>query len=243
MQRRKRMSKKVWIPVLVSVFVAAAVFLSVGAYQVVNAAGFERRGGGLGMGGPASEELAAALGISVDDLTAAQQEAKEAAIQQALDEGLITAAQAELMRSGERFGMGMRFGGRMLGDSTIDFHALLANALGITVDELNAAQETAHQARLAQAVADGRITQAQADQMQARQRLHLNENFRSSMQSAHQAAIQQAVTDGVITQEQADQMHSGEGRMGGRGGFGGMHGGMGRGGMRGFGTCPGTPSE
>jgi hypothetical protein len=238
------MSKKVWIPILVSVFVAAAIFLSVGAYQVVNAAGLEGRWGnrGLGIGGPASEELAAALGISVDDLTAAYQKATEAAVQQALDEGLITQAQADLMRTGERFGMGMHFGGRMLGSSSIDFQALLADALGITVEQLEAAQQTAHEARLAQAVADGKITQEQADLMQARRRLHTNENFRSSMQSAHQAAIAQAVADGVITQEQADQMLSGEFGMGrGMGGFG-MHGG--RGGMRGFGgACPGTTGE
>ena len=39
----------------------------------------------------------------------------------------------------------------------------LADALGITVDELNAAQEKAAAARLAQAVTDGRLTQEQAD--------------------------------------------------------------------------------
>jgi hypothetical protein len=242
-EKEKHMRNKKWIPVLVSVFVAAAIFLSVGAYQAVSAAAFERRGGGFGMGGPANEELAAALGISVDELTAAQQEASEAAIQQAGDAGLITQQQAEQMRSVSRFGMGMHFGSRMLGSSTIDFQALLADALGISVDELTAAQETAHQAHLAQAVAAGTITQEQADLMQARQRLHQNENFQSSMQSAHQAAIAQAVADGTITQEQADQMLSNGFGMG-RGGFGGMHGGRGGfGGMRGSGTCLGTPAE
>jgi hypothetical protein len=245
------MSKKVWIPVLVSVFVAAAIFLSVGAYRVVNAAALDQRWGGRGLANsPDSEELAEALGISVDDLTAAYQKASEAAIQQALDEGLITQAQAELMRTGERFGMGMRFGGRMMGASTIDFHALLADALGITEDELEAAQQSVHETRLAEAVANGSITQEQADLMKAHQELRSSENFQSSMQSAHQAAIAQAVADGVITQEQADQMLSGEFGMGrggfGMGGFGGrgMHGGRGGfGDMRGSGTCLGTPAE
>jgi hypothetical protein len=160
------MSKKVWIPVLVSVFVAAAIFLSVGAYRVVNAAASQQGWGGRGIGGSqASEELAQALGITVDELTAAQQKAKEAAITQALDQGLITQAQADQMRSTDRLGMNMHFGGRMLGSSTIDFRALLADALGITVDELTAAQQAAHEARLAQAVADGTITQEQADLM------------------------------------------------------------------------------
>ena len=39
----------------------------------------------------------------------------------------------------------------------------LAEALGITVDELESAIQTARQAALAQAVEDGLITQAQAD--------------------------------------------------------------------------------
>jgi hypothetical protein len=243
------MNKKVWIPVLVSVFVAAAIFLSVGAYQVVNAAGFEQRWGGKGIGGPASEELAEALGVSVDELTAAHQQAFEAAVQQALDAGLITEAQAGFMRSSERIGMGMHFGGRMLESSQINFQALLADALGITVDELNAAQQAVHEARLAQAVAEGRITQEQADLMQYHMNLRENENFRSSMRSGNQAAVQQALEDGLITQEQAERMLSGE--MGWRG-RGGMHGGDGSfGGMRGFGgmggrgsgVCPGAPLE
>ena len=202
------MSKKVWIPVLVSVFVAAALFLSIGTYRVVNAAALDQRWGGRGLAsGPESEELAEALGISVDDLTAAYQKASEAAIQQALDEGLITAAQAELMRTGERFGMGMRFGGSMLGANTIDFHVLLADALGITEDELEAAQQSVHETRLAEAVANGSITQEQADQM-------LSGEF--GMGSG------------------------GFGMRGGNGGFSGMRGGMG---MRGSGTCLGTPAE
>jgi hypothetical protein len=235
------MSKKIWIPVLVSVIVAAAVFLSVGAYQVVNAAVLERRGGGNGMGSPGGEALAEALGISVDELTAAYQKASEAAIQQALNEGLITQEQADRLGSSGRLGKGMHLGGRMLQSSTINFQALLADALSITVEQLEAAQQAAHQARLAQAVADGKITQEQADLMHARQRLHQNENFRSSMQAAREAAINQAVLDGVITQEQAEQMLSGVGRGFGRGGMGGF-GGRGMGG-RGFGNCPNAPTE
>jgi hypothetical protein len=230
------MSKKIVFPLLVSVFVAAAIFLWVGTYQVVTAAGFEQRGG-FGSGGPAGEELAEALGITVAELETAYQEASDAAIQQALEQGLITEQQAEQMRSSERFAWGMHFGGRMWGAGNIDFQALLADALGITVDELAAAQQIAHEARLAQAVADGRITQQQADLMQARQRLHTNENFRSALRSAYESAVNKAVEEGVITQEQAEQILSSESSFGMRGfGKGGR-------GMRGWGACPGAPSE
>jgi len=238
------MSKKIWIPVLAAVLVASALFLAAGAYRVVSAAGLEGRWGdrGLGVGGPGGEALAEALGISVDDLNAAYQKASEAAVQQALDQGLVTQEQAEQLRSGGRFGRGMHLGGRMLGSSAIDFHALLADALGITPEQLTAAMQQAHEAQLAQAVADGRITQEQADLMQARQRLHLSESFQSSMRSAYEAAVNRAVQEGVITQEQADQILSGENGFGMRGfGMGGR--GMGGFGMRGAGNCPGAAGQ
>jgi len=124
--------------------------------------------------GESQEALANALGISVETLQAAQQEASDAAIQQALDEGLITQEQADAMilgGGGFRFGRG--FGGRAeFGpDSSIDRDALLAEALGISVDDLNAARQQAQSDLLAQAVADGKLTQEQADLILARQAL------------------------------------------------------------------------
>lgn len=209
------MSKKVWIPILVSVLVAGAIFLSVGAYRVVNAAVLESRWGGRGMNGAGSEELAQALGISVDELVAAHEKASEAAISQALEQGLITEAQAGQMRSAARPGMGLHMGRGMLGAGTIDYHALLADALGITVDELNTAMQSVHQAHLAQMVASGVITQEQADQM-------LSGAAGFGMQG----------------------MHAGMGGFGGRGMHGGMGGRGAYGGMGGFnGTCPGATGQ
>lgn len=52
---------------------------------------------------------------------------------------------------------------RKLGD--IDFKALLAEALGITTDELTSAQEQAREMALEQAIEEGIITQEQADRI------------------------------------------------------------------------------
>lgn len=121
--------------------------------------------------------LADALGISVAELEAAQEAAREAGIAQAVEAGLLTQEQADWILSGE--GLGMRgFGFKGFGhpgmgadaadEAAIDHNALLADALGISVDELDAARETAKDAAIAQALADGLITQAQVDLMQVR---------------------------------------------------------------------------
>lgn len=148
----------------------------------------------------------------------------------------------------------------------------LAEALGITVEELQAARETAYAAYLADAVAAGDITQAQADELLARQRLSsyidhkalvaealglsvkeleaalaggqslsdlmtaqglTAETLQTAIQTAYEAAIARAVADGVITQAQADAYLSASpnfGLFGGHHGFGGGRGGHGHGG-------------
>ena len=162
------------------------------------------------------------------------------------------------------FGRSSSDGGRL---------AYLAEALGITVDELEDAQERAYAASVADAVAAGEITQEQADQILAARALKsyidrqtilatalgmtveeleaaltggqtLSElmeekgvdaaTLQANAQAAYEAAVQQAVTDGVITQTQADEVLAGdEFNLFGRGGRGGHHGG-GRGGRGGF---------
>lgn len=114
--------------------------------------------------------LAAALGISEDELAAAQVEARIAGIDAMLDAGLITQQQAERLREqaeaddlGPRgFDFGRGHFDRGLGD-LIDPQALLADALGITVDELEAAQDEAFSSMLTDAVAEGLLTQEEAD--------------------------------------------------------------------------------
>jgi ribosomal protein S20 len=120
--------------------------------------------------------LADALGITVDDLQAAYQTARDAAIDKAVEEGMITQEQADNMKVWGGFGRRGGFGGfdrapKGVAGSTIDENALLADALGITTDELQTARETANQAAIDQAIAEGLITQEQADAMQARKTL------------------------------------------------------------------------
>jgi hypothetical protein len=195
--------------------------------------GFEK-----GEPGSTSEELATALGITTDQLSAAQQTATAAALKQAVDAGLITQAQAdEFSANSTAFPFGDRTGD-WLTENGIDYQALLADALGISVDELQAAYVKAYNARIDQAVTDGTLTQEQADLMKGQYALFNSESYQSAMKTAFDAAVKQAVSDGVITQAQADLILANQNSMdfpGGRGldGFGGPegrhggHGGMG----------------
>jgi polyhydroxyalkanoate synthesis regulator phasin len=183
-----------------------------------------------------NEALAAALGITVDELTSARQTAQAAVLAQAVEKGLITQAQADkLTANGE-----LRIRGLLkLSDfeaNGIDYAAELAKALGITVEELQAAYTQAFEASIDQAVADGKLTQEQADLIKGQKALRSDPTFQASMQSAYEAAVAQAVKDGVITQAQADLIlkkfstagfdgFRGPRFMPGLGGFEGMRGG------------------
>lgn len=174
---------------------------------------------------------------------------------------------------GGRFGK-FGFGGEL------DYDSFLADALGITVQELQDASSEAHAAMLDEAVAQGLLTEEQVELMEARRSLmeyidhdelfaealgisveDLEEaresdkslpdlfdelglepdEVREAMQAAYENAVQEAVGADVITQSQADQILEGEGgfpMFGGRGGFRG-HGGF-FGGER---PCPCCPDE
>ena len=168
--------------------------------------------------------LAQALGITTEALQTSRTAAHEAAIQQAVKDGLITQAQADAMLNKTGAQRGVRID---LRGTAIDNEALLAQALNITVEKLQAAKETA--AALAQAVTDGRITQAQADQITAERAMAKYIADKGLFKSA----VDSAVKDGVITQAQADAIlaQPKPGLFGGamgRGGPGGdMHGGPG----------------
>jgi hypothetical protein len=187
------------------------------------------------MGGDSDTYLAEALDITADELQAAQQAANEAAIDQALAQGLITQAQADALKeqSGQFDRGGRGFHGFFgMDDTTIDMNALLAEALGVTTDELAAARVEAQDLALAAAVEAGSITQEQADQMTAEQALktYLDEQgLQDQVRSLYENLVNQAVQAGVITQEQADAILSNSDRFDGMRGFDGFHG---RGGMR-----------
>jgi hypothetical protein len=117
----------------------------------------------------------------------------------------------------------------------IDGRELLAEALGISVDELETAQAAARAAAIEQAVAEGLITQAQADQLLSgdyagRRGFGLNwgipggaidyaalladalgisvEDLQAAQAEAHAAKLAEMVEAGVLTQEQADMLQA-----------------------------------
>ncbi len=121
---------------------------------------------------------------------------------------------------------GPGFMGGKVGEATDQY---LADALGITTTQLSAAYQTATTAALKQAVADGKLTQAQADQLAARgngfmdgrwlndanidfnvllaNALNISaDQLKTAQQKAFDARIDAAVTAGNMTQAQADLM-------------------------------------
>jgi hypothetical protein len=221
------------IPVLLSAL-AIAIVGGVFTFRAVSAAVpsssvaskiFPHRGGPPGLGGDfqgvgSDQYLADALGITAEELDTALGEANTAALAQAVDQGLITQAQADQLTSK---GQVLRFNGRgggWLSESGIDFNALLAKSLDISLEKLESAYAQAFTARINQAVTDGNLTQEQADLMQGRYALGNSSNFQTAMQTAYETAVQQSLKDGVITQAQADQLLQNVPMMG----FGGKHG-------------------
>lgn len=164
--------------------------------------------------------LAEELGISVEELREAHETARAAVIEQAVADGLITQEQADQLLSGE----GMFHRGFGPGFAGTNHEGYLAEALGISVEELRAARQAVQADKLAALVESGRLTQEQADLMIARQAVQSyieREALAETMRSAYEAAVEQALADGVITQAQADQLLEG---YQGFNGFGGGHG-------------------
>ena len=126
-----------------------------------------RRPGGFRPAGTNNDEaLAEALGISVEELQAAHEAVKAAALEQAVADGKLTQEQADQIADGSSLNPRVRFMAK--GDEA---QSLLAEALGISVEELQAARQDVQQAAIDQAVADGKITEEQAVMMEAYQAL------------------------------------------------------------------------
>jgi hypothetical protein len=121
--------------------------------------------------------LAKELGITVEELQAAQQSAREAAIQQLVEAGVLTEGQGQLASAAAAL------------RSYLDRHDLVAEALGMTPEALT-------QARL-----DGKTLAEILDD----QSLTLSE-YQENLTRAREDALTQAVADGVITQAQLDQL-------------------------------------
>lgn len=139
------------------------------------------------------QALADQLGVTVDELTAAMEAVRDAQQAAALADGTITQAQIDRMEAQQAL------------KGAIDSDGLLAEALGITTDELAAAKEAG--IRLPELVEASGLTQ---------------DEFAEALAGARAAAVAQAVSDGVITQAQADALAAEDGsRLGGPGGHDG----------------------
>lgn len=211
---------------------------------------FGMRGNAFAGSTPDDAVLAEILGITEEEMLAARADAFEAAVADALEAGDITQAQADRIAAAGGMGWGLLV--NLAGDdASIDFDAYLAEALGITVEALDAAKVEARDARIAAAVEAGELTQEQADLMQGGLALGQNSEFQEQIRAKIQETIQAQVEAGKLTQAQADAIIAriGEKAFGGMkqgAGMGnapfgkpGMGGGMfGQGGMQG-GNMPG----
>ncbi len=212
-----------------SVFAAAPTTTSTTSTSTTTMLGPGGPGGAGLRGGYDNQYLADALGITVDELNTAYQNAYSAALKDAVTKGLITQAQADsLTTNGTAFPFGNRWDS-WLSQNGIDFNTYLADALDISVDKLTAAYQTAYNTRVDQMVTNGNLTQEQADLMKGEYALYNDSTFQSSMKSAFTSAVNAAVASGVITQSQADQILSNSSNMlmpgmGLMGGHGGPHG-------------------
>ena len=163
--------------------------------------------------------LADALGITVEELEAAQREAKIAQITQAVEDGYLSKDQGNLMVA------------MILLKESIDRQALLASALEMDIEELEAAIE------------DGTLREKLGEVTPA--------DLKQGMEDAFEEALQKAVDDMLITEEQVELVreHFGNGfgyHRGYGGGYGrgpSPHGGYGPGRYPGMHTNSPMPSQ
>jgi hypothetical protein len=139
--------------------------------------------------------LAEALGVSVERLQAAREQAFDGGIQQAVDEGELAPKQAERMRTWRKL------------RPYLNPQALAAQVLGMTPEQLQAALD------------GGKSLWDLAHERQVD-----FASGREKFMAAGKAAVQQAVADGVISQQQADDLVRMVGQRGPGGFFGGHRG-------------------
>lgn len=119
--------------------------------------------------------LADELDVTVDKLQTAREAARLNALEQAVDEGLVREERVQLIIA------------RLTLASTLEKGELTAQALGITVGELEVAREEGKTVR--QLIRELALDPA---------------TVRDNLKAAYEEAIQQAVIEGALTQEQAD---------------------------------------
>ena len=189
-----------------------------------------------GMSSRDGQALADQLGITLAALQAAEAEARVALIDQAVADGKITAAQGEALKASGEDLHGSGFG--------YDKSQFLAAALGISLDELQAAKLEVFRQAVAARVAAGELTQAQADLLLAQKAAsyYLDADaLNTQVRSAYETAVAAAVAAGDITQAQADALLAQLPTTTFNFGFGGGHGHGGHGGGHGHGGFRGSP--
>jgi len=142
-------------------------------------------------------KLAANLGVSQDQVTAAVDTTKQQMLDEAVTSGRLTQEQADKMAANKGLGFGcfgrdkgqnhMGNGKDMRGNGrNLD---MIATALGMTTDEINTELQAGK--KLQDIVTEKGLTM---------------DEFNQKMLELRKAAITQGVTDGKMTQEQADKM-------------------------------------
>ena len=142
-------------------------------------------------------EIAKEQNVHMADIQDAVESVRQQALQQAVEDGDLTQEQADLLsekmagRASGPKGAGMLFGGfDKLQAGVETTRTALAESLGMTVDQLEAALE---EKTLAEIAKEQNVDMADVqDAMQV------------AKQSMIEEALQQAVEDGTLTQEQAD---------------------------------------
>lgn len=146
-------------------------------------------------------DLAEEQGVEMDDVRVAAEEAKAEMVEQAVDEGVITEAEAAWLLSnpGPRGRRGItrrspccRFLREVIDPGSVK--AAVAEALGLTVEELEAARE------------EGQTLPELAEEQGVEM-----DDVRAAAEEAKAVAVQQAVDEGLITEEQAERILSHEG--------------------------------
>lgn len=156
-----------------------------------------------GAGGERQADLAEALGITVGELEAAQQEAHAARIEQLVEDGTLTRDEANLMLAMSAL------------KQSIDPGALMAAAVGLTPDEFAAARE------------DGSLHDLLANTTPAELQEKMQAAFEAALQDAVASNVITAEQESLILENMADGFgfgfggHHGFGGHGRPGGFGG----------------------
>ena len=176
-----------------------------GAPAIPSFHGRGRGGFPHGAGGERQADLAEALGITVEELEAAQQEAHAARIEQLVEDGTLTRDEANLMLAMSAL------------KQSIDPGALMAAAVGLTPDEFAAARE------------DGSLRDLLANTTPAELQEKMQAAFEAALQDAVASNVITSEQESLILENMADGFgfgfgghhgYDGHGRPGGFGGHG-----------------------